>query len=182
MWKFLNIHLKHFPKNWESKTITGFTCNEASHSKVIPQTSIFFFHFCKTNAPGLINFYFLCKKKNKKNKKTKQNKTKKHSWELILPILQRNLFVQTVLCRALLSTKSQNRLSQWFSSNSDMRIDCDAIWENPVDVAKWHFEKWLEIVRKLVYNSTELLKHHLIITLNMNVTEKNLNSSGKSYF
>ena len=34
---------------------------------------------------------------------------------------------------------------------------CDAIWENPSDIAKWHFEKWLEIVRKLVYNSTELL-------------------------
>ena len=34
---------------------------------------------------------------------------------------------------------------------------CDAIWENPLDVAKRHFEKWLEIVRKLVYNSTELL-------------------------
>ena len=34
---------------------------------------------------------------------------------------------------------------------------CDAIWENPSDGAKCHFEKWLEIVRKLVYNSTELL-------------------------
>ena len=29
-------------------------------------------------------------------------------------------------------------------------IKCDAIWENPSDVAKQHFEKWLEIVRKLV--------------------------------
>ena len=34
---------------------------------------------------------------------------------------------------------------------------CDVIWENPSDVAKWHFEKWLEIVKKLVYNSIELL-------------------------
>ena len=34
---------------------------------------------------------------------------------------------------------------------------CDAIWENPSDVAQRHFEKWLEIVRKLVYNSVELL-------------------------
>ena len=34
---------------------------------------------------------------------------------------------------------------------------CDAIWENPLDVAKWHFEKWLETVRKLVYNNIELL-------------------------
>ena len=34
---------------------------------------------------------------------------------------------------------------------------CDAIWENLSDVAKWHFEKWLEIVRKLVYNSIEVL-------------------------
>ena len=34
---------------------------------------------------------------------------------------------------------------------------CDAIWENPPDVAKGHFEKWLEVVRKLVYNSIELL-------------------------
>ena len=31
---------------------------------------------------------------------------------------------------------------------------CDAIWENPSDVAN-HFEKWLEIARKLVYNSIE---------------------------
>ena len=28
---------------------------------------------------------------------------------------------------------------------------------NPSHVAKWHFEKWLEIVTKLVYNSVELL-------------------------
>ena len=34
---------------------------------------------------------------------------------------------------------------------------CDASWENPSDVAKRHFEKWLEIVRKLVDNSIELL-------------------------
>ena len=31
------------------------------------------------------------------------------------------------------------------------------IWENPSDVIKQHFEKWLEIVRKLVHNSIELL-------------------------
>ena len=36
-------------------------------------------------------------------------------------------------------------------------VICDAIWENSLDVAKRHFEKWLEIVRKLVYNSIELL-------------------------
>ena len=34
---------------------------------------------------------------------------------------------------------------------------CDAIWENPSDVAKQHFEKWLEIEIKLVHNSIELL-------------------------
>ena len=34
---------------------------------------------------------------------------------------------------------------------------CDVIWENPSDVAKRHFEKWLEIVRKLVHSSIELL-------------------------
>ena len=60
---------------------------------------------------------------------------------------------------------------------SQKKQKCDAIWENPSDVAKWHFEKWLEIVRKLVYNSIEL---HLIITLDVDVVETNLNSSGKS--
>ena len=38
-----------------------------------------------------------------------------------------------------------------------MLLNCDAIWENLSDVTKQHFEKWLEIVRKLVYNSIELL-------------------------
>ena len=36
-------------------------------------------------------------------------------------------------------------------------VICDAIWENLSDVAKQHFDKWLKIVRKLVYNSIELL-------------------------
>ena len=34
---------------------------------------------------------------------------------------------------------------------------CDATWENLSDVSELHFEKWLETVRKLVYNSIEQL-------------------------
>ena len=48
---------------------------------------------------------------------------------------------------------------------------CDAIWENPSDVAKQHFEKWLETVSELVYNSIELLNIIKILTLDVNVME-----------
>ena len=41
-------------------------------------------------------------------------------------------------------------------------IICDAIWENLSDVTKLHFEKWLETVRKLVYNSID---HFRIVSI-----------------
>ena len=40
-------------------------------------------------------------------------------------------------------------------SNMHHEANCDAICENLSDVTKQHFEKWIEIVRKLVYNSTD---------------------------
>ena len=45
----------------------------------------------------------------------------------------------------------------WQKGESQNILICDAIWENLSDVAKQHFEKWLELVLKLVYNSVELL-------------------------
>ena len=51
---------------------------------------------------------------------------------------------------------------------------------NPSDVAKQHFEKWLEIVRKLVYNVWNY-PALLIITLDVNVKETKFKQLWKEF-
>ena len=85
-----------------------------------------------------------CKKKKKKKNLVLVNSDASTCW------------FQHWTCKLQQNTVWETQKQATVGSQSQLHI-CDAIWENPLDVAKWHFEKWLEKVRKLIYKNIELL-------------------------